>query len=556
MCAASGFSVVIIRNAMLKKYFLYSWLLLALSAWMFCYKLGEPHFYHTRNESRRARIAQEMLDTGNFLIPQLEGSVILTKPPLFYWAVAFCSPDKLVTEYTARLPSAVSAVGSILLTFFLGCYLFDVRVGFCSALCLMVTNICVAQARYAEMESMLTFFIVGAVYCFFRGCRERRRARALVWFVLFFAALGLGTLTKGPFAFTFPLIPILGYVLIYRDQPVFSRKSFLMAIPIYLAILLPWLILISKQYPRFGLIVLWETIGRVALGYTHQEPFYFYFEKIGDTLFPWIFFLPFAIWMGATARLRQWRREYVFLLLWFFGNLLFLSLSKSKRDFYLTPIAPGVALLIGFSWQDLWNWLGEKTASYAPSATTGVLLTGAGIMLAACAAGNPFDVNFPGMKFPKVPAFLMFVGLCLVGGALLKKCLPKLSAASAALYAMVAATMLFQYAYLTYTVPIKNQSEAAKYFYIHVSNIVSPAEELAYFGENENYTFSFYARRAIHTIKTASAMYAYMAAPEKKYLVVTEKFYRKYALPSWTVRATAATSEHHSWGGYFLVSNK
>ena len=148
--------------------------------------MGDPNFYHTRNESRRARIAQEMLDTGNFIVPQLEGKVILTKPPLFYWAVAFCSWDHRVTEYTAHFPSAACAVGTVLVTFLIGSYLFNRRVGFWSALCLMVTNIFVAQARYVEMESMLTFFIVLSIYCFLRGYREPRRA--LFWFILFFAA--------------------------------------------------------------------------------------------------------------------------------------------------------------------------------------------------------------------------------------------------------------------------------------------------------------------------------------------------------------------------------
>lgn len=539
---------------MRKKYFIYVIILLILSSWMFCYKLGEPHFYHTRNESRRARIAQEMLDTGNFIIPRLEGKVILTKPPLFYWAVSLCSPNKLVSEYSARLPSAVSAMGTVLVTFLLGCYLFSARAGFCSALCLMVTNICVAQARYAEMESMLTFFIVCSIYCFWRGYHGQQQA--WVWFILFFAALGLGILTKGPFAFTFPLIPILGYLIIYRDKGVLSRKPFLMAIPVCLAILLPWFILVSKQYPRFGLIVLWETIGRVALGYTHQEPFYFYFEKIGDTLFPWIFFLPLSLWLAATDRLKQWRREYVFLILWFLGNLLFLSLSKSKRDFYLTPIAPGIALLIGSSWHTLWKWLEEKTASYARYIAPSLLITGAGVMVLACKAGNPFDTNFPGMKFPKAPVFLLFVGLCLVSGSLLKKFLPTVSAATAALYTIVAAVILFQYLYLTYAVPIKNQNDAAKNFYIHVSNIIKPEEALAYFGENENYAFSFYARRAIQTLKNASAIYTYMSSPEKKYLVLTEKFYQHYALPSWQVQVASSTSEHRSWGRYILMSNK
>ena len=528
--------------------------LILLSSWTFFYKLGDPNFYHTRIESRRARIAQEMLDTGNFIVPQLEGKVILTKPPLFYWAVAFCSRDHRVTEYTARFPSAACAVGTVLVTFLIGSYLFNRRVGFWSALSLMVSNIFVAQARYVEMESMLTFFIVLSIYCFWRGYREPRRA--LFWFILFFASLGLGTLTKGPFAFTFPLIPILGYLFIYRDKKVLSSRPFLIAITVFLLVLLPWLILISRQYPRFGLVALWETIGRVALGYVHREPFYFYFEKIGDTLFPWIFFLPLAIWISFTDRLRSWRRENVFLVLWFIGNLVFLSLSKSKRDFYLTPLAPGVALLIGSTWESVWQWLEEKTGSYASAIKISVFLAGSGLVLLSFAAGNPYAINFPGTNFPHMPSLLMFCGLALMAGPLLKKCFPRLQTGPVGLYTIVGLVMLFQYSYLTYTVPIKNETESGKTFYMHVSNVVRPAEELAYYGDNENYTLSFYAGRAILTIKNEQDLYTYMAAPDRKYLVLTEKFYRKLALPAWKVKVTGAASEHRSWGGYVLLSNK
>ncbi len=527
--------------------------LILLSSWSCFYKLGEPNFYHTRNESRRARIAQEMLDTGNFIVPQLEGKVILTKPPLFYWAVALNSKNHRVTEYTGRFPSALCAVGTILLTFLIGSYLFTRRVGFWSALSLMVTNIFVAQARYVEMESMLTFFIVLSIYCFLRGYREHRHA--LLWFILFFAALGLGTLTKGPFAFTFPLIPILGYLFIYRDKKVLSSRPFLIAITVFLIVLLPWLILISRQYPRFGLVALWETIGRVALGYAHREPFYFYFEKIGDTLFPWIFFLPLSIWIAFTERMKNWKRENVFLVLWFIGNLVFLSLSKSKRDFYLTPIAPGVALLIGSTWESVWQWLGEKTVSYARAIQNAIALAGMGLVLIAFAIGNPYAINFPGMKFPQMPCLLMFFGLALMAVSLLKRCFPGLSAAPAALYTIVGLIMLFQYSYLTYTVPIKNLTESGKIFYIHVANVVKPDEKLAYYGDNENYTFSFYSRRPIVTIKDKNSLYAYMSAAEKRYLVLTEKFYKKLAQAAWKVKVTGAFSEHDSWGGYVLLSN-
>jgi hypothetical protein len=88
-----------------------------------------------------------------------------------------------------------------------------------------------------------------------------------------------------------------------------------------------------------------------------------------------------------------------------------------------------------------------------------------------------------------------------------------------------------------------------------VANVVKPDEKLAYYGDNENYTFSFYSRRPIVTIKDKNSLYAYMSAAEKRYLVLTEKFYKKLAQAAWKVKVTGAFSEHDSWGGYVLLSN-
>ncbi len=81
---------------------------------------GSRIFIICRNESRRAQISQEMIETGNWLIPQLEEETILTKPPLFYWSVAVCSLKTGVTELTARIPSAVAGFGTVIFTLLIG----------------------------------------------------------------------------------------------------------------------------------------------------------------------------------------------------------------------------------------------------------------------------------------------------------------------------------------------------------------------------------------------------------------------------------------------------
>ena len=528
--------------------------LFLLSTWLFFYTLGDANFYHIRNESRRAEIVREMLEKGNWIVPTLEGEITLTKPPLFYWMVALCSLKSGVNEYTARIPSAVAGIGTILFTFLLGSFLFNRTIGFWSALMLMVTNIFMDQSRSAEMESMLTFFITGSIYCFFKGYRES--ARAKIWFPLFFIMMGLGTITKGPFAITFPLIPIISYLCIYRDKKILKSSSFLFGILFFFIILLPWPLLILKTHPHFARVVLEETIGRVTTGFAHQEPFYFYFKNLGTALFPWIFFLPFSIAIVFSTRLAPIRRENTFLLLWFLGNLLFLSLSKSKREFYLLPVTPGFALLMGATWEAFWEWAKGKITY--PTLTIQRACFGVGVLLVGISyvAGNPFASNIPGTHFPHASPFLFLIGSNLLLIAAIKRFFPSLSTPPLSLTTLVVLTLVHYYLYFTYTVPLRNAYDSGKHFYLQVSTLLKPSEPLAHLASNENYTFSFYAHRPVITLKEPDQMYQFMSPPEKRYLVVTERALKKAGSLPWKIKWRGEYSEHSSWGGYLLLFNQ
>ena len=439
-------------------------LLIALSAWVLFFKLGAPNFYDIRLESRRAEIARNMLETGNWIVPQLSGETKLTKPPLYFWAVALCSLKTGVNEFTARFPSAVFGVGTVLVTFLLGTLLFTRIIGFIAALMLLVTNIFVSEARYAEMESMLSFFITSSIYFFCRGYQAPEHGKR--WFALFFAMMGLGTMTKGPFAFTFPLIPIIVHLFMYNEQKLLIKKSFLSGVKFFFIFLLPWVLVILWMYPKFALVVIGETVARFYTeGYGHIEPFYYYLGAMVTTMFPWIFFLPLSLWIAFSDRLRSVRKENVFLILWIFGNLLFLSFSKAKRDFYLTPLAPAVALLIGSTWEALWDWLKEKLPYNKVNLHRTCFIAGSILAGIAFIAGNPFAVNFPSKRFPDIASFLLFAGLCFMLVSLIKSFDAPVSAARTAFATIVTLVLASQYLYLTFTVPVKNTYDSGAIFY-------------------------------------------------------------------------------------------
>ena len=530
-------------------------LLIALSAWVLFFKLGAPNFYDIRLESRRAEIARNMLETGNWIVPQLSGETKLTKPPLYFWAVALCSLKTSVNEFTARVPSAIFGVGTVLVTFLLGTLLFTRIIGFIAALMLLVTNIFVSEARYAEMESMLTFFITAALYCFFKGYYDTKRDT--VWFTIFFILMSLGTMTKGPFAFTFPLIPVIAYLFIYKELGLLIKKSFVSGIKFFFIILLPWVLVIVWLYPKFALVVIGETVARFYTeGYGHIEPFYYYLGAMVTTMFPWIFFLPLSLWVAFSDRLRSVRKENVFLILWIFGNLLFLSFSKAKRDFYLTPLAPAVALLIGSTWEAIGEWFREKLPYNKIRLQRFCFITGAVLSGIAFTAGNPFSVNFPGKRFPDIATFLFFTGLCFMLVSLSRALMPSVTAAKTAFAAIVALVLVSQYLYLSFTVPIKNAYDSGANFYKALPALVKPEAPLAFFGTYDNYALSFYAHRPVIYLTTKDKVLPYMAAREKRYLVLSEKFLDKFPYVPWKVKFQGMYSEHTSWGGYRLVCNQ
>jgi hypothetical protein len=234
----------------------------------------------------------------------------------------------------------------------------------------------------------------------------------------------------------------------------------------------------------------------------------------------------------------------------------FLSFSNSKRDFYLTPIAPAAALLSAATWEALWEWFREKLPYDSVLLQRVFFITGAVLAALAFTAGNPFVVNFPGRRFPDLPAFLLVTGSVFMLAALAKALLPRVSIAKAVLAAIVVLVMACQYLYLSYTVPQKNTSDSGASFYKALPALVKPEAPLAFFWKYENYALSFYSRRPIIYLQTEDAVHSYMSAREKRYLVLAEKFLKNFPNMSWKTAFKSTYSEHASWGGYMLVCNQ
>jgi 4-amino-4-deoxy-L-arabinose transferase-like glycosyltransferase len=335
---------------------------------------------------RYAEVAREMIRSGEWVVPHLNGEVFIDKPPLLFWLIAI--PSSIygsVTPLLARWPSAFSAWMGVVILFFWGKRIYgSTQSGLIAGGVLLSSYQYFFQARLAKTDTLLCLFILLSLYFFTLGYGEVRRRRYLFYGLSFFS-IGLGVLTKGPFGL-FPFIIISAFLIKERRWRIWISREFILGYIILALTVLPWIFLFLH---RVGLE---ESIALIKETHilTRQAPIYFYFIQIWGQFFPWSLLLPFLFFYLWKQRMEFWHSGESFFFIWFIVIFILLTLFKYRASRYLLPALPPLALMIGGVWRkrgvyflisllfviSIWHvreyyWI-KKDLSYSP----GMILAG------------------------------------------------------------------------------------------------------------------------------------------------------------------------------------
>lgn len=362
---------------------IYFLILLLVASCMFFAGIGRLVLIEP-DEGRNAEVAREMIAKGDWITPHFNDFSYLDKPPAFFWAVAASFKVAGLSEASARFPSALAGLLTVFLAWFLARWMFGNLNGLYAGIVLATSPLVVVFAREVIFDMMLTLFVTGAMVCYW--LRETGTERQKLLDILFFAAMGAATLTKGPVGFLLPLLSIGAYQAM-RGK--FSRLRDLRWGPgllTFFAVTLPWFIAVSLRHPDFPGYAFWqESLERFATGHSHRSgPIYYYLIIYLAGFLPWSFFLLYA----GIHRVRRWRdlrREQhapvLFLLSWAGILFVFFSISQSKLPGYFLPAMVPLSILMGRV------WTGPKSESEgrAPDWLTGgfATLIALGIVVAA-----------------------------------------------------------------------------------------------------------------------------------------------------------------------------
>ena len=300
--------------------------------------LAEP------DETRYAEIPREMLASGDFVVPRLNGLPYFEKPPLLYWANAAAMRLLGPTPWAARLPTRIAGLGTLILVV-LAAGGFRKREGLAAGILLLAAPLGFLMARTNLTDGLLTFFFTATLL----GARAAiaRRAEGRPWLGLAAwtgAAAAGGFLTKGLIALALP-----GLILLVWGAATGRLRGLLALVAspaplVFFALGAPWFVALERRHPGFlQFFFVHEHFQRFATDAARRTGPLLYFVPVivGG-------FLPGLAFLFASFR-RSWRRadEGFFFLIWFAAVFAFFSLSQSKLPTYIFPALPAAAILAG-----------------------------------------------------------------------------------------------------------------------------------------------------------------------------------------------------------------
>ena len=324
------------------------------------------------DEPRFALVARQMVESGDWLMPHRGIELYADKPPLFMDLQAAAYELTRAWRIAFLLPSLLAALGTLLLVYDLGRRLWDRRTGLLAAWFTLFALGFTFQARRAQIDPTVTFFIVLAVYGFLRHLLRGPDWR---WWALGGFAAGLGVITKGVGVLAFLVVlPWLWSRGREREKTGAGGgwRWWLAPLACTLAIalwLVPMLLAVRAHgdptYTAYADDILFrQTARRYLDAWHHDQPPWYYLEVIALQWLPLSLFLPWLArpWWRA---LRERDARFGCLLGFVALVVFFFSLSAGKREVYILPALPMLALasaphvsgILGATkWPARWLW--------------------------------------------------------------------------------------------------------------------------------------------------------------------------------------------------------
>lgn len=317
------------------------------------------------DEGRYVGVAWQMVQTGDWSVPLLNGLPFFHKPPLFYWITAFGLQSFGPIEIAGRVASLLGAWLAAMAIYLFVRYHQDIRTAALAMLILVTQPFFFVAAQFANLDMLVAGMITatllaGAHAVLLEEAGQAQRPMVLLMYT--FAAAGL--LAKGLIGVVLPGGILFFWLLFTRRFRAISVLLWWPGLVLFAVLVAPWFVWMELRYPgSFDYLVVYHHFRRyTGTHFNNAHPFWFYVPVILLLCLPWTLGL-LRLLRRASWSVNDALRLRPLLWIWLGLILLFFSLPNSKLVGYVLPALPALAVVLAIV---LRHWM-EQSAGRGPA---------------------------------------------------------------------------------------------------------------------------------------------------------------------------------------------
>lgn len=537
-------------------------LLLAVSVALTLPSLGATSLWDM-DEAVNAQAAREMRDADTWVIPTFNYQLRTAKPVMLYWLQRGSYAAFGVSEWSARLPSAIASWLVVLLTYELARNMFGRATGLLAGIVLASVTHFVVMSHAATPDPTLLLFTMLTYFAFWSLHQENSRA----WWVPCAATCGLAMLTKGPIGLLLPGLVVFVYFAWNRELRRFWDRRLFLATVVFIFVAVPWYAMVASETRGEWLTAFFgnENVNRFMNTMEgHRGAVWFYPATIFALFVPWSAFVIAAVWYGVrdtrghgqaedergrggvrseekeqsarsslltphspspllVGNAERHQRASRFLICWIAAYVVFFTAAATKLPNYVFPVYPALAILTGrflIAWRD-----GELTVPrwLMPAGAVGLLAVG-GVVAGGLQVA---DRTFPGIG----PWALL--GIVPVLGGISLAWFLRQGSRNAAVVTISLTAVAFVVSLMAVPAEVLEQQRAPREL-VRAAGLADPTRDvrIAAF-EWFQPSVVFYSGREVSRLNSPTAVSEFLAVPTPGYVFVPAKVWEQLqpALP-------------------------